>query len=580
MKKRQILSIFITATYLTTNAFLPVFAAADKSHTVHGGENGSVKGTITEEGDAGHDTGVEVISDHEDQGRSSSFEVTGGVEVIDKNAPEATPAPPAPFYGEGNTTYGIKNIAVTNTGTLNVKGDITVEYKGNTPDVSAVGIYTEEINGDVNVNVGKSVSVKSPTGDATGIDANVNQDSTKVIKSDINVKGSVNAETPKGDAVGIDTANSFGTLNVTVGKDVNVKNTADGKTSYGIHSDMGGGQSNTTIDIGGSINVNGQPGSAGMVFDIDQSAAVSSPESNMDVRVKGDVKSSQTGIIVDDVKNGSVDVVIEGTLSADNGPAVVIDKDATDDFTLTAWRVDAPKDYVMENTGTSESPKLEHTKAAQLVENQIQYIIKVEPTQAKSITLDNTTIQYFTDANGNVTKYDTAREGEKIAVKLAIPDGYTLYGVYRDDDQRLPLNVDPNGNYYLIVPRGGGVIISMTLVKDVPDPEPVTTPDPEPYDLKDDNPATQKAGTYYHVDIYNASKAGMSDAEIQNAYQFAEDYAEINCPDYLTGERRKAFLEYFVMFFRNMLLNYNGETLDELEQKAADLAELAVWTMN
>ena len=69
---------------------------------------------------------------------------------------------------------------------------------------------------------------------------------------------------------------------------------------------------------------------------------------------------------------------------------------------------------------------------------------------------------------------------------------------------------------------------------------------------------------------------------LPNAFQFAEDYAEINCPDYLTGDRKQAFIEYFIMFFRNLILNYNGETnrLEDLEEKATDLAELAVWTMN
>ena len=575
--RKKILAIFIVAIYLTTHSYLAVFAAADENHTAENGEAKTIKGTVTETGENGHDTGVEVISG--DPEKPTSLDVTGGVEVRDNKPPEDD---------WDNTTYGVKDTAYSNTGTVNVGKDVEVDYKGKTDNVSAVGVYTEVIGGDANVRVGGSVSAKSPTGDATGIDAVVNQDTPEgtILKTDITVKGSVNAETPKGNAVGIETKNLYGNsdvTNVTVNKDVNVKNSADDRTSYGIHSDMSGEQSNTTIDIGGNINVNGKPGSAGMVFDYDESKVYEDPPSSkVNVRVKGDVNSNQLGIIVDDVANGKVDVVIEGTLSADNGPAVVINKEASDDFTLTAWRVDAPKDLVMENTGTVKEPKLENTKVSQLAENKIQYIIKVEPTQAGSITLDNTTIKYFTDANGNITKYDTAREGEKVAVKLAIPDGYSLYGVYRDDDQRLPLNVDSNGNYYLVVPRGGGVIISMTLVKDEPDPEPTTTATPTPYDLEDKNKSSSKQGTYTIVDVDNATNSGIPPQVLQNAYQFAEDYAVINCPDYLTGERRQAFLEYFVMFFRNLLMNYNGETnrLEDLEEKATDLAELAVWTMN
>ena len=81
--------------------------------------------------------------------------------------------------------------------------------------------------------------------------------------------------------------------------------------------------------------------------------------------------------------------MIEGTLSAD-GPAVVIYKKASDNFTLTAWRVDTnANDLVMEDTGSG----LQHTAVAQEVEKNIQYIIRIEPTQEDAITLTNTTIK-------------------------------------------------------------------------------------------------------------------------------------------------------------------------------------------
>ena len=54
-----------------------------------------------------------------------------------------------------------------------------------------------------------------------------------------------------------------------------------------------------------------------------------------------------------------------------------------------------------------------------------------------------------------------------MAVKLTIPSGYRLIGVFSDEDRQSKLQTDENGNYYLIVPKGGGVLVNMWLEKDV-----------------------------------------------------------------------------------------------------------------
>ncbi len=68
---------------------------------------------------------------------------------------------------------------------------------------------------------------------------------------------------------------------------------------------------------------------------------------------------------------------------------------------------------------------------------------------------------------------------------MSVEDGYHLTAAYNGTEKLEVLGQDENGNYYIVVPRGGGVYLSVVLDKDeepapVPDPDPEPTPDPEP----------------------------------------------------------------------------------------------------
>ena len=564
---RKLLSIFVTAALLTTNSFLPVFAAAREDNKATCGVDKS-KGYISE---TSNDTGIQVTTDAvgSEEPQEASFSISENVEVNYSGN----------VTSDGMTgdrsTCGVRDQAVTANATAVVGKSVNVEYGGSDSDVNAVGVNAYAVNGEAKVEVKGSVSSHNKIGDAYGVIGISSSDPASSV--DISVNGSVNAASDQGDAVGVDAENRYrASISIETGGDVysKAKNEA-----YGISVNMEGQNAKTLIDIGGSVTAKGNSQSAGMIFRYAEPSPTpepaSMPSTDASVRVKGDVNSNGKGIIVEDVKNGSVDVVIEGTLSTD-GPAVVIDKDAADDFTLTAWRIDAP-DLVMEENADGVPV---HTSVAQAEEKNIQYIVKVEPKQANSITLKNTKIIKYTDADGRVTSYDTAHEGERVAVKLSIPDGYSLYGVYSDEGQRKPLNMDRDGNYYLVVPRGGGIMVSMTLVKDEPEPVPTRTRTPTPFNTEDGAQGIAPNYLYNLSDIIAQQKDSLSDEELYNAFMFAEQYAEYNCPEYLTGEKRQAFIEYFMLFFRNMLTNYHGESMKELEERATDAAELAVRTMD
>ena len=110
---------------------------------------------------------------------------------------------------------------------------------------------------------------------------------------------------------------------------------------------------------------------------------------------------------------------------------------------------------VAEGTPGEEQKKI--TEASSKVEESIHYIIRVEPSQEDIIGLSGTE---------KVHGYDTATEGSTVTLKVKVPDGYTLTGAYNGEGEKIALEKDADGNYYVVVPRGGGVYLSVELEKD------------------------------------------------------------------------------------------------------------------
>ena len=56
-----------------------------------------------------------------------------------------------------------------------------------------------------------------------------------------------------------------------------------------------------------------------------------------------------------------------------------------------------------------------------------------------------------------------AREGETVTLKISVPDGYEIDRVFGQQGERMALTKDAAGNYFLQVPRGGGIELSLSL---------------------------------------------------------------------------------------------------------------------
>ena len=170
------------------------------------------------------------------------------------------------------------------------------------------------------------------------------------------------------------------------------------------------------------------------------------------VEVIGDVTAAEGGIFVDLTNDEStMDVIVDGTVSGKTQSILVSEETIADNLTLTIWEVKANDAGNLVERKTADGK----TKADEELEKKIQYIIKIEPTQTDIISTD------AKDYEG----YKVAKEGETVTMKLNVPKGYKIVSAFNGTDTKVQLTKDAAGNYFLIVPRGGAVMLSVELAK-------------------------------------------------------------------------------------------------------------------
>lgn len=178
-------------------------------------------------------------------------------------------------------------------------------------------------------------------------------------------------------------------------------------------------------------------------------------EGSTKVTVVGDVKSENIGLELNVAKEQTAEVIVDGTVTAPE-PVILYGDDTQvgQNVTLTVWEIvpdEADDPLVMRETyDESGACVWEEDKEA---EKQIQYIIRVEQDQEDMITTEGTT---------NYDGYSVAHEGDRVTLKLTVPEGCEITGAFGDQSKQLALLKDSNGNYYIEVPRGGGVLLSLT----------------------------------------------------------------------------------------------------------------------
>lgn len=171
--------------------------------------------------------------------------------------------------------------------------------------------------------------------------------------------------------------------------------------------------------------------------------------------VGGDVTGTATGLVAEARgEGGTIDVLVGGTLSGGDQAILASGNSVNEGLTLTVWALEG-------NTLV----KAEKGADAETIENGIQYIIKTQqPEAGGSFEVDGVTV--YKDLN-------VAHAGDTVTVLPTLSEGYMLLGAYNNGAALLQ---NEAGSYYLVVPQGGGILLTVELGEYPPLNEPPQPP--------------------------------------------------------------------------------------------------------
>lgn len=323
-----------------------------------------------------------------------------------------------------------------------VDKDVTATSSGK----AARGVHINEVNngGTVDISISGDVNAKSKT-IAEAINLGEMPEDPNIVDGTVNIQVGGSVESNSEDtAYGIFGSTGKGNVNINVGGDVNAK--SDNKaTTIDLYSADG----NVDINVSGNVNQEGSRGKAISLFDGTENADIS-------VNVAKDVTASTTAVTITKKEDkSSIDLLVSGTITGKEHNIVLSDQSSTENLNITVWKVDTSNDKKVVETDTG-SALVQNEEA----EKKINYIIKVDPVSTSGGALGvSGTIQ----SHG----YDTAHEGDKVYLQVTVPSGYefdvnSFYNVSGSADCKV---IESNGNYYLEVPKGGGVFVGVNLRK-------------------------------------------------------------------------------------------------------------------
>ena len=282
-------------------------------------------------------------------------------------------------------------------------------------------------------------------------------------------------------------------LLVTAGDDKTAEVTVDGSVTaedLGIYVISDGEGSKVDLDVTGPVTseddavtvevLNG--GSAtvvtGMATSSEGSAIrISNDKGNLFVAVTGNAVSEATdpayveraGLTY--YGEGDTKVLVVGTLSGYDG-VQIMDDASTEGLDLTVWKIDKAADgeYI-----TGDDAKESFAKS-------VSYIVMLEQPSAGatvSATKDDGSPLDKKYGDSEQTGFEVANQDQKVLLSVNLEKGYRLTGAYNGMEDRMALQKDEAGNYYLMVPMGGGVYFTVELSL-VPEPSPKPEPVPQP----------------------------------------------------------------------------------------------------
>lgn len=379
----------------------------------------------------------------------------------------------------GNGGYGLSVYAGEDS-TNNIKtGSITTDNTGALVTSEYGGQMKAEINGDVNAGF-------------NGVKAESFGENSK---TDVTVNGNINAADKGVYAYSQDNSSSEAVINGDItSKHIGARAgaydgglstiTVDGNinaVNEGAYSYAKGENSMSLINVKGNVAITEHDDYVGAI------QAVGTEGSLALTTVDGDVTNTSgkgAAIYLRADSDSFAAVGVGGTAKGGEIPVVVEKNTDLNNINVSVWKVEANDMGQIGGVFDRDTETITYSRA---VEEAINYIIKLEDT-----------------SNANLSAVETAHEGEKVILNIDVNSGYELKGAYNGMGEKVPLQKDNDGNWYVIVPKGGGVYLSVELHKIEKDSN----------DKKDDNvltwTAANNAGTASYASLEAFGAAGVS----------------------------------------------------------------------
>ena len=398
---------------------------------------------------------------------------TGANLYVDSEKQEATMIIEGTVSAE-STKNGAQGISISssNGGDAGLIADGDISATGSTW-TEGLAVYANGEGSSSDALVHGTVSAVSTDEFAVGVQMNVYDEGT----ADATIYGDVSATGVTSDA--IETFNNGGTLTLTVIGDVTSNdtgiemNTGNWETEY-LEGTIAVDESELTYY---SINKDGEytwkeyihkDGDKEIHYDENGNQWIlktpeTAQESVSTIEVLGDVTGTDEAVIFNvEGDKTKIDMIVDGTLSGEENGVVLRRETVSENIALTVWEIKPNEEGAVASresgiwTEDQDGNWTTSTVEDEEFEKQIQYIIHVEqPTKGSLDTVGTT------DYEG----YKVAKEGDTVTLKVNVPSGYKLKSAYNGTDTKVQLAKDGNGDYYLIIPRGGAVTLSVTLEK-------------------------------------------------------------------------------------------------------------------
>lgn len=388
-------------------------------------------------------------------------------------------------------------------------------------DVSATGlggVYTFDNDDDggkqIDIQVGGNITVEDDS-ENPGYICGLSTDNCGHAKTGVSVGGDISVTvTGEKDAYGIyaQTELTDGHTTISAGGSVSAVSTGDG-SACGISTDNSGG-GYITITVDGDVTAAGSDATGIDVFNWGKDRTETGAT---EIRVAGDVRSEGTGLMLDlEYSQIQTDIIIDGTLSGGEHAVVLMDEQSQERFdgiggdcTLTVWKIDPTEDGAVAEALTVKPDAAGESWTEEYLEDEeaekkIQYIIRVEQPTAGARLSTLGTMDY--------EGYQVAHEGDQVILKVELEAGYELVAAYEGTDVKIELMKDDDGNSYLVIPRGGGVLLSVELRAAGPAGEPVVRQVRVTVAEWEEDTGTVSAADYGTMGIAEAVRA-LADAE-------------------------------------------------------------------